>query len=134
MDVEFAFICDYAEVAGKINALGVGFDRVNAPKLPARHPHFHVVAQLRFSLTEVGSKDMTVNLIDADGENVVPTIQGSLEVAKPQAGSLYAKGRVNIGFGNVEFKKYGEHSVRVTIQGREVISIPFDVAQPPSTT
>lgn len=134
MDVDFAFICDFAEAGRKINALGIGFDRINAPSVPARHPHFHVVAQIKFSLTEVGPKDMEVRLIDADGQDVIPPIRGQLEVPATSPGALHAQGRLNIGFGNVEFRQYGQYSVRVTIQGTELINIPFTVAQPPTTT
>ena len=34
MDVDFAFVCDYADVSTKINALGIGFDSVFLPQLP----------------------------------------------------------------------------------------------------
>ena len=30
MTVDFAFVCDYAEVGGKINAMGIGFDTIFA--------------------------------------------------------------------------------------------------------
>lgn len=133
MDIDFYFICDYAETTHKINALGIGFDRIYAPRLPARHPHFHLVAQLRFRSTEAGSKDMEIHLIDADGTDVVPPIKGTIEVRKPVPGSLYALGRINIGFGNIEFKKYGDYQVSVIIQGREEFNVPFTVAEPPRT-
>ena len=45
MRVDFAFLCDHAEVSGKINALGIGFDTIYARKVPARHPYFFLVAQ-----------------------------------------------------------------------------------------
>jgi len=133
VDLDFAFICDYAEVTNKINALGVGFDRIYAPKLPARHPHFHLVAQLRFRSTEIGSKNMSVHLIDADGNAVVPPIKGNFEVRKPPPRLLHALGRINVGFGNVEFKKYGDYSISLVVQGTEVTSIPFAVTEPPTT-
>ncbi len=28
MDIDFAFICDYAEASAKLSALGIGFDRL----------------------------------------------------------------------------------------------------------
>ena len=40
MQVDFAFICDYAEATNKINALGIGFDTIMAARVPTRHPHF----------------------------------------------------------------------------------------------
>ena len=40
MQVDFAFICDYAEATNKINALGIGFDTIMAQKAPVKHPSF----------------------------------------------------------------------------------------------
>ena len=57
MKIDFAFICDYAEAREKVNALGIGFERVIAAKVPVKHPHFSVVVQVKFTRTEGGNKD-----------------------------------------------------------------------------
>ena len=68
MNVDFPFICDYAQVvADKTNALGIGFDTVYSQKVPVKHPMFHLVVQLRAAFVEAGTKDMEVHLIDAGG-------------------------------------------------------------------
>jgi hypothetical protein len=67
--VDFAFICDYAEATGKINALGIGFDTIFAPNVPTKHPSFFLVVQLRASTVEAGDKQLKISLIDADGQN-----------------------------------------------------------------
>lgn len=133
MQVDYAFICDYAEARDKVNALGIGFDTIYAQKLPARHPHFSVVTQLRFSLTETGSKSVVVHLIDADGKGVIPPLNGNIMVNPPPAGTLESTARLVMEFGNVEFKEYGNYSVRVNVEGREVVSIPIRIAEPPRT-
>lgn len=133
MHVNFAFICDYAEARDKINALGIGFDRIYAPKLPARHPHFSVVAQFTFSRTETGTKNVQVHLIDADGADVIPPINGQLTVKEPPDQRLELTSRLVMEFGNVEFKKYGDYSVKVNIATQEVISIKLSIVQPPLT-
>ena len=56
MRVDFAFLCDHAEVSGKINALGIGFDTIYARKVPVRHPYFFLVAQFRASIAEIGGE------------------------------------------------------------------------------
>ena len=122
MNVDFAFICDYADTGAKINALGIGFDMIFAHKVPIRHPHFHVVVQFRFSLTESGFKDIEIHLIDADGRDIVPLITKKLEVPKPMPGQLETAARLNVGFGNVEFKQYGSYSVRINLAGSEVVN------------
>jgi len=133
MYVDFAFICDYAEARDKINALGIGFDTIYAPKLPALHRQFSVVVQLHFSITEIGSKDVSVHLIDADGNNVIPPINGKIQVNPPPLGMLESAVRIAMGFGNIEFKNYGSYSVKINLAGQEIVSIPLRVAEPPQT-
>jgi len=133
MHVDYAFICDYAEARDKVNALGIGFDTIFAPQLPARHRHFYVVVQLRFGVTEVGTKDVAIHLIDADGNDVMPPINGQLQVNPPPLGMLENTARLTMDFGNIEFRNYGNYSVRVSIDRQEVVSIPLRVAEPPRT-
>ena len=134
MDIDFAFICDYAEATAKISALGIGFDTIFAQKVPAVHPHFHLVAQIRASIAEVGDKDLVVRLIDADGNDVIPEVKGTINVAQPKEGMTESIGRLSMGFNNVKFPKYSEYSLHVVIQGREMVRIPLRVVQPPVTT
>ena len=131
MNTDFAFICDYAEATGKVNALGIGFDTIYAAQLPARHLHFSLVLQLRASIVEAGQKRIQVHLIDADGKDVIPPVQGQMNLPRPEAASV-SVGRFVLEFGNLEFKTYGSYSVRVVIEGLEVASIPFRVAAPPA--
>jgi len=132
MRIDYAFICDYAEARDKVSALGIGFDTIFAPKVPARHPHFSVVVQFRFTLTEIGPKSVVVHLIDADGSDVIPSINGNI-IVNPRPGALENTARLVMEFGNVEFKTYGDYSVRVNIEGQEIVSIPIRVAEPPRT-
>jgi hypothetical protein len=133
MQVDYAFICDFAEAREKVNALGIGFDTIFAPQVPAKHPHFNLVVQLRVSVAEVGTKDVTIHLINVDGVDVIPPVNGKLEVKRPAQGIVDSTVRLNMEFGNVEFKEYGSYSVRVTVAGQEVVSIPLRVVQPPKT-
>ena len=132
MNIDFAFICDFAEATAKINALGIGFDTIYAPQLPVRHPHFSLVLQLRASTVEAGQKSIRINLIDEDGADVMPTIQGQFSLPKVEGGT-HSIGRFIAEFGNVEFKRHGSYSVRVVIEGLEMASIPFRVIPPPKT-
>lgn len=134
MDIDFAFICDYAEASTKINALGIGFDTIFAQKVPAAHPHFHLVAQIRASVAEVGDKELVVRLIDADGNDVIPEVKGTISIPRPKAGMTESTGRLVMGFNNVKFPKHSDYSVHVVIQGREMVRIPLRVVQPPATT
>lgn len=133
MHVDYAFICDFATGRDKINALGIGFDRIYAQKMPARHSHFSVVVQLKFNRTEAGRKDVQIHLIDADGVDVIPPIKGGLEIKPSPDAGLESTARLVMEFGNVEFKHYGDYSVSVNIATQQVVSIPLSLVEPPRT-
>ncbi|HPP75972.1 MAG TPA: hypothetical protein PLU88_12695 [Armatimonadota bacterium] len=133
MQLEFAFICDYAEPGEKISALGIGFDTIYATRVPFIHPNFHLVAQFRASIAEAGNKELAIRLIDADGKDVVPPFNGILNIPQPQPGEVDTSGKLVVGFGGVQFNSYGQYALHVVVQGNEVVRIPIRVAQPPST-
>lgn len=132
MNVDFAFICDYAEVVGKIYALGIGFDTIFAPSVPAKHPLFTVVIQLRAQSVESGEKDLRINLIDADGKEIIPTLQTKINIQKPLSGTE-SIGRIAFRFNNVQFPQYGAYSLHAVIDGHEMVRIPLRVSPPPAT-
>ena len=130
MNIDFAFICDFAEASGKINALGIGFDTIYAAQLPARHAHFSLVVQLRASVAEAGQKNIAVHLIDEDGKDIIPVVTGQMNLPRAE-GRVDSVGRFVMEFGNVEFKNYGAYSVRMAVEGMEIVRVPFRVAVPP---
>jgi hypothetical protein len=130
MITEFAFICDAAEAGAKINALGIGFDTIYASQMPVRHPHFSLVLQLRASVAEAGQKRIQVSLLDEDGKDLIPPVQGQFNLPRAE-GRTYSIGRFVMEFNSVEFKAYGSCTVVVTVEGMEVASIPFRVMAAP---
>jgi hypothetical protein len=133
MNTDFAFICDAAEAGAKINALGIGFDTIYAAQVPVRHPHFSLVLQLRASVAEAGQKRIQVSLLDEDGKDLIPPVQGQFNLPRAE-GRTYSIGRFVMEFNNVEFKGYGSYTVVVTVEGMEVASLPFRVMQSPKPT
>jgi len=131
MNTDFAFICDFAEAGAKLNALGIGFDTIYAAQLPARHPHFSLVMQLRSSASEAGQKKIQVNLMDDDGKDVIPPVQGQFNLPRAE-GRTYATGRFVMEFNGVEFKSYGTYTITVAVEGMEVASLPFRVSPRPN--
>ena len=130
MNVDFAFICDYAEVTGKINAMGIGFDTIYAPSVPTKHPSLFLVVQLRANVVEAGEKNLEVHLIDEDGKDVIPAVKGKFNIPKP-TGATESIGRIAIRFQNIEFSKYGLYSIHAVIEGLEIARVPLKVSQPP---
>lgn len=132
MKVDFAFICDYAETTAKINALGIGFDTIYAPKTPYRHRLFFLVLQLRANVVEAGEKNLEVHLIDEDGKDIIPTLKGKFTIPKPMSGTE-SVGRIAMQFNNVEFPRYGSYSLHAVIEGHEIVNVPLKVGPPPQT-
>jgi hypothetical protein len=132
MQIDFAFICDYAEATNKVNALGIGFDTIMAQKAPAKHPTFFLVIQMRATVVEAGEKNFEVHIIDEDGKEIIPALMGKLTIPRPPSG-LENTGRVAIRFDNVEFPKFGAYSIHVLLEGHEMVRIPLRVVQAPAT-
>ncbi len=130
MQVDFAFICDYAEATNKVNALGIGFDTIMSGRVPVRHPNFFLVIQLRANIVEAGEKNFEVHLIDEDGKEIIPPIKGKLNIPRPPAGTE-STGRIAMRFDSVEFPKFGTYSMHVLVEGHEMSRIPLRVAQAP---
>ena len=132
MNVDFAFICDYAEVTGKVNALGIGFDTIYAPNIPFKHPFFFLVIQLRTNVVEAGEKNLEVHLIDEDGNDVIPPQRGRMNIPKT-VGATESLGRIAMRFHNIEFQKYGLYSIHAVLEGLEMVRISLKVSRPPHT-
>ena len=134
MDIDFAFICDHAQIGQKIDAMGIGFDTIQATEIPAKHRHFSLVIQLRASAPEAGDKAVTISLIDSDGADVIPAIQAQLNIPAPPAGTTETIGRMMINFDNVEFPRFTIYSIHVVVQGTEMVRIPLRVVQAVAAT
>ena len=132
MDVNFAFLCDYADRSQKLTAVGIGIDTIYAEKLPALHLQFHAVISLRFSRVEVGTKKLGVRIIDDDGKEVALPLDTSLDVESPPPGYTHKNVRVALGFYSIQFQRYGAYSVSWLVDGSEVKQIPFKVTVRPS--
>lgn len=133
MDTDFAFICDYAEQDTKLHAVGIGFDTIFATALPAIHPVVTFVARLRGSVAERGLKSLSLRLIDAEGQDVSPPVEGQMQFdVKP--GQLAAAANVVIAMQGIQFTKWGEHAFHLLVQDREMARVPFSVSEPPTTS
>jgi len=131
MQVDFAFICDYAEATNKINALGIGFDTILSHQVPARHPTFFLVIQMRANVVEAGEKNFEIHLIDDDGREIIPALKNRINIPRPLSGTE-STGRIAMRFDNVEFPNFGSYSIHVLIEGHEMSRIPLRVGQAPS--
>jgi hypothetical protein len=131
LNIDFAFVCDYADVTGKINALGIGFDTIYSPTIPCKHNLFFLVIQIRANSLEIGEKEVEVNLIDDDGKSILPPLRGKITMFKPASGTETIS-RLALQFQNVEFPRYGTYSLHALVDGHEMVRVPIKISQPPS--
>lgn len=133
MEVNFAFLCDYADQSGgKMGALGIGFDIIYSAKVPARHPVFFAVISIKFSVTEAGPKQVGMHLIDEDGKDVVPPLEATINVGSPAPGFLYRNQQIAMAMHGVTFPRYGDYAISWLLGGQEIKTIPVKVAPPPA--
>lgn len=134
MEVDFAFLCDYADgFSRKLHALGVGIDTLHLKEVPGIHNGFFAVIQFRFMSTEAGTKDIDLRMLDPDGRDVVPPFRGKLEALSPP-GATEATARWVMRFQPLKFDTWGSHAVVWLVQGQEAKRLTFRVVQPPETS
>ncbi len=133
MEVNFAFLCDYANQSdGKMSAIGLGFDTIYAVNVPVRHSLFFSVISIKFSATEAGPKRVGMHLIDEDGNNIVPPLDTTINVSSPAPGFLYRNQQIALAMHGVTFPRYGDYTVSWLVGGQEIKVVPLKVAQPPA--
>lgn len=119
MEARHAFFCDAAtsDSSGKLNALGI-FDNINAKTFPATHPELTLVLTLRGHRTEVGEHTLKINLVDADGKDLIPPIEGKFAM-RPEA--LDANLILNIQ--NLTLPAPGIYSVDIAVDNHFIQSV-----------
>jgi hypothetical protein len=133
MDVEAFLLCDAAtEQQGKLNVLGA-FDSIFAKKVPTVHPACAIAARLRFSKVEQGEHAVKISVIDEDGKEVVPKLEGKVSVrvgpASPAGGDEANSAVINLilNFQRLKLPEYGEYRVDLAVDGEQKASLPLFV-------
>ena len=129
MQVDFAFLCDAAtESGGKVHALGIGFERITVRSLPVVHPR--AVAVLRFAFTrgDTGEHRFRVRVSDADGRDIAPPVEGQVTLSLGEEASG-GKANMIVDLVQLDLRNQGPHEVNVSIDGQEIVSLPFEVTQ-----
>ena len=75
-----------------------------------------------------GHFSLKINIVDEDGQPVVPPIEGGLEVKIPEDSSFLTRNGV-FNLQHLKFDRPGFYSVDVAINGRTVTGIPFRIVQ-----
>jgi hypothetical protein len=128
MNLEILTICDAAvDYSGRLSILGA-FDVIHAHRFPAVHPHCSVALRIRFDRIEAGGHPFVLNIIDADGKNIIPPIQGNMEVKMP-SGFVSSAVNVVLNLQGLKFDHPGEYSLNFEMDGEQVAYLPVYVNQ-----
>ena len=131
MKVDLALLADYAEVTqrgGKLIVCGI-FDRITLVDLEAVHPHMALALKLACDPGEDPLHHLSVRLVDPDGVDVVPAMEGDVEVKAEGDGD--ASVNLILDLNLVKFGTAGPHSFDVFLDGRLEKQVPLTVEQAP---
>ena len=128
MHVEIFSLCEFARVYGGRLVLNAPFDHIAAQSAPIQQS-CSVAIRVRFELSEAGDCPFKFTVIDADGQGVLPPLQGTAKITT-QPGQLSSCLTMAIGM-NLTLPKPGRYSVRLTLKGLEIASLPLEVTLAP---
>ena len=127
MRVDYAFLCDAAtEHGGKVNALGIGIDHLGVPTLPVTHPRLTFVARLVFEDAGGTAVPFRVRMVDADGRDVMPPVDGQFMV-QAAPGRRLDGASLLVDLVNLEFTSTGPHEVQLSSEGAVLATLPIEV-------
>ncbi len=130
MEIEAFLLCDAAtEQQGKLNILGA-FDNYWVRQMPARIPQCAVVSRVRFEKIEQGSHSVKIQIIDEDGQNIAPKLEGNISVF-PTPGMDSTVANIILNIQGLEIKKFGRYQIDLAIDGQLQASLPLRVSEVP---
>jgi hypothetical protein len=128
MEVEVFAVCDAAtDSSGKLNMLGA-FDRIGAKQFPLVHPHCAIALRVRFDRIEEGNHRVKLSLIDADGNEVIPAIDGNIGIKFPETSSSVCANMV-LNMNGLKFEQPGQYAIELAVDGRYEKSLPINVIE-----
>jgi len=126
MDVQIASLCDSAQdYGGKLCLIGA-FDTILVRQFPAQHPFCSIALRMIFRDTDEGKHTLRVNLIDADGQSLLPKVEQSLEIRLPES-QFFATQNFVFNLQGMRFEKPGQYSFDITLNAKMIARIPLQV-------
>ncbi len=124
MEVQILSLCDAATISGgKINILGI-FDQIFAPAEPVAAPPCAVVIRMTFEKIEQGNKALRLAFIDAEGVQIMPNLDASVQVQVPEQ-APYATVQVVLAIPQLVLPRFGEYAVALAVNDREEQRTPL---------
>jgi hypothetical protein len=132
MNVEYAFLCDYADSGNKLTAVGIGIDSIYATAVPAVHPQLFTVLALKFAPNETQrERTLELHVQDADANDIIPPLADKINIKEPAEGMNYRTHRIINGLYGIQLEKFGDYQVSWLVDGTEVHALHFRVAKKP---
>ena len=88
------------------------------------YPACAVAIRVRFTPLEKGDHHIDIGFLDADGNEVIPTLHGSVAVDVPPSETSVVVNLV-LNLQGVKFAQMGEYAVALEIDGEEKSVIPL---------
>ncbi|HON08861.1 MAG TPA: hypothetical protein PLW02_12260 [Verrucomicrobiota bacterium] len=133
MNVEVFVLCDAAtDNQGKLNMLGA-FDSIWAQSVPVVHPFCALAVRIRFLRIEEGVHPIKITIIEEDGKNIVPPIDGNINIKFSTDDESVAANLI-INLQGLRLEKFGNYSIELAIHGKHEASVPLflkQLKQPP---
>ena len=128
MEVQIASLCDSAaDYNGKLCIIGT-FDTILSHSFPFSHPQCSIALRLLFRDDDEGSHPLKINIVNEDGQPLVPAIETTLEITVPDDAAFFTR-NVVFNLQHLKFDRPGFYSVDVTAAGRPLTGIPFRIVQ-----
>ena len=128
METEIFTLCDFAQDAGgKLTIVGT-FDQIGSKTFPVVHPSCSLACRLRFSEKEKGVHDFKLRLVDVNGKEIFPSIEGNINVgiaANNQYAAINIVGNLN----QLKFEKEGRYSFELYVDGSWVTGLPLNLVK-----
>lgn len=133
LKISLAVLADAANISkeGKLNLTGI-FNNINAVNFPASHPWMVLVFLLEGDRSDaISEHKLKIDMIDEDGNLVIPSIEGAIKFTVGPQGDIYAPQILQLA--NIQFKKSGRHEFKIIINGEVRASVPINVIKLEST-
>ena len=137
MNVQMAVLCDAVMVENeKLSLLGA-FDTIITPQPPSSqrpivHPQCAVALRVTFTAGDEGSHHLMMNLINADGRNIMPNFPAiPFHVELPDDMHFVTR-NFTACIQQLQFPEAGLYSMDIRFDGSPVASIPLLVKYSPA--
>jgi hypothetical protein len=126
-----AFLADSVQAAGgKLHALGIGWQVIQASAFPVRHDRIGLGLVVRTTPDEAGAHTLNISLLDPNG---TPRLFGDKPSFDANFASPEGEGTATLALNldGLVFETEGAHTIVVGIDGSEALRLPFRVQTGP---